>query len=128
MTLRTAERTLGTTFDCSRGAVPGACLCVQGPDATNIAFSQERLVALFTVARSARTSRGISTGSPASLVRQRYPRSRLIHGGLGGGLATFYLARHDGHAIAFNIEHGKVVEIEAFAKDSLPNIESEFCA
>jgi hypothetical protein len=128
MTLRGVERALGTTFDCYRGAVPGTCLCEQGPGATDIAFSQDRLVALFAVARSAHTSRGVSTGSPARQVRERYPHSRLIRGGLGGGLATFYLARHDGHAIAFSIERGKVVAIEAFASDALPNIGSEFCA
>ncbi|HTZ87065.1 MAG TPA: hypothetical protein VMB05_10395 [Solirubrobacteraceae bacterium] len=128
MSLSTVERTLGVHYDCSRGAIPGVCACEQGPGATGIAFSGEGLIALFTNSPHAITTRGVSVGTSIPAMRRRYPRARLITGGLSGGLVTFYLARWHGRAIAFGVEHGRVNTIEAFAHDDRELISSELCA
>jgi hypothetical protein len=128
MSLAAVGRELGRTFDCSQGAVPGTCLCEEGPASSTIAFSRGRLIALFTRSHSATTSRGVSIGARSASVVYRYPRARLVEGGLGGGLARFYLARHEGHALVFNLQRGRVAEIAAFANDDLEDIASELCA
>lgn len=127
------EQALAVSFDCSGGAIPGTCLCpTPGPELPVVlAFDVSgppRLMSLFTGDPDARTARGIGVGSTRRAVRRAYPSARLVHGGLGGGLSTFYLVRHGGRALAFSVGRRRVNSLSAFQNGRRRFIESEVCA
>lgn len=90
----------------------------------------EELRIVFANRHSVRTNRGIHPGSSAAAVRRRYPTVSL-HVGITGGLTSYLLVRHAGHALAFELtepRHDRVSEIIAFRDSSTDAIKSEVCA
>jgi hypothetical protein len=127
------EAALGVSFDCSGGAIPGECLCPPAEPELPVVLAFDvrgtpRLSSLFTIDPGVSTDRGIHVGSYRWQVRMAYPSGRLVRGGLGGGLSTYYLIRHDGHAIAIEVGARRVKSIDAFANAHHSSITSETCA
>jgi hypothetical protein len=132
-TVSAVEGALGVSFDCSGGAIPGACLCpAPTPNLPAVLVfdvrGTPRLSSLWTDDRSARTARGIHVGSTPAEVVHAYPSARLRHNGIGGALGTYYLVRHDHHAMAFLVTGKKIRALFAFADPDRDSIASESCS
>ncbi len=134
--LTRVEKRLGVSFDCSEGLIPGRCLCPPSQPDLSITFlfdlqgpRHARIQAFFVYGGSAHTARGISLGSSKGAVERAYPGAGYeVNAPLTGGISTFLLARHNGHALAFTLEGGRVRSILAFAHDGSGNLSSEQCA
>jgi len=127
---RTAHA-LHVTFDCSRGAVPGTCLCPESRlSATPVFWGRPaRLQAVFSSQRGSLTTRGVGPGSPLTAVRRAYPTGHLVRNGpLTSGTSTYYLDRHAGHALVFELAGRAVREVIAFRDGSTHGISQELCA
>jgi hypothetical protein len=79
-----------------------------------------------------RTTRGIQVGSSSTAIRRAYPGARLIHHNqlvLGDtyGPGAYYVVRAHGHALTFDLEHGRVSGIFAFRHGTAEMIGSLLC-
>lgn len=130
------EEEVGASFDCSVGLVPGKCLCPMSTPDLPITFlfdlkshQNSRLQGFFGYEAGVHTDRGVAIGSSKKAVRRAYPGARLkVNAPLTSGLSTFFIARHQGHALVFTLEAGKVDGILGFADGRRSNIEAEQCA
>jgi len=134
--LTRVEERLGVSFDCSEGLIPGRCLCPPSQPDLSILFvfdlqgpGQARLQAFFAYGGSAHTPRGIAVGSSKRAVERAYAGARYeVNAPLNSGLSTFLLARHNGHALVFQLRNGHVSSILAYARGGSGSIAAEQCA
>jgi hypothetical protein len=130
------ERAAGVAFDCSEGLLPGRCLCPPAIPEVKTLFvfdakppKSARLQAVISADSSARTPRGVAIGSTRRTAEKAYPAATYkANAPLTGGLSSYLLSRHHGHALVLVLDNGRVGSIMAFARGGFESITAEQCA